>query len=328
MGRPPRIHVPGALYHVISRGNQRQTIVKSDSDRHTYLRLLAETWRRHAFRLYAFVLMGNHVHLILEVGTSPLAKIMQTLQYRYTRYFNRTYRTKGHLFQGRYTAILCEKDAYLLELVRYVHLNPVRAKLVKQPAQYPWSSHRAYLGRSESPYVDTKFVLGQFARTRGTAVRRYTAYIDDALPQGHRPDLYRVVDQQVLGGEDFVAAMRPRRSAPGPVPMVAVSLEEIGTAVCQRLGLARTSLFARSKERGITLAKRLTALLALEVAGYSQRAVATQVGLEATSLSRGLGFLRERLARDEDLQRQVAALVRRLRHGRKPKLAKSHARHY
>ncbi|MFQ5847786.1 MAG: transposase [Candidatus Methylomirabilales bacterium] len=325
MGRPLRIHVPGAFYHVISRGNQGQAIFKSDHDRQTCLRLLAETWRGHAFRLYAFVLMGNHIHLVLEVGASPLAKIMQTLQYRHTRYFNKTYQTRGHLFQGRYKAILCDKDAYLLELVRYVHLNPVRAKLVKRPEQYPWSSHGAYLGQAALAYVETEGVLGQFGGARGEAVRRYAAYIHETLDQGHRQDLYTVIDQRFLGGEEFVAAMRMPNPSLGTAPIVEVPLGEIGKAVCERLGLARTSLLLRSKEREITLAKRLTALLALEVAGYSQREVAAYLGLEATSLSRGLGALREQMARNEGLKKLVDDLGRHLRHGRKPKWSKSHA---
>lgn len=325
MGRPPRIHVPGALYHVISRGNQGQAIFKTDYDRRTYLRLLEDTWRGHAFRLYAFVLMGNHVHLVLEVGKSPLAKIMQTLQYRYTRYFNKTYQTRGHLFQGRYKAILCDKDAYLLELVRYVHLNPVRAKLVKRPEQYPWSSHGGYLRRATLAYVDIEGVLGQFGRGQAQAVRRYTAYMHETLDQGYRPDLYTVIDQQLLGGEDFVAALRRPAPSGGEAPFVEVALEEIGGAVCERLDIDRASLLARTKQREVTLAKRLTAMLALEVAGYSQREVAAYLGLEAASLSRGLGFLREQVARDEVLKRQVGDLGRQLRRGRKPKSSKSHA---
>lgn len=148
MARKPRVHFPGALYHVISRGNQRQQIFRSASDRSHYLQLLSRFHSRYGFRLYAYVLMGNHVHLLLETGPTPLSKIMQGLQQAYALYFNHKYRLVGHLFQGRYKALLCDRDSYLLELVRYLHLNPVRSMLVKDPSLYPWSSHGAYLGKA------------------------------------------------------------------------------------------------------------------------------------------------------------------------------------
>jgi REP element-mobilizing transposase RayT len=136
VARKPRVHIAGALYHVIARGNQRQKIFRSDADRRRYLELLNEYRMRYPFRLLAYVLMPNHVHLLLEMERHPLSKIMQGLQQSYTAYFNRKYKLVGHLFQGRYKDILCDRDAYLLELVRYIHLNPVRSKLVRDPGEY------------------------------------------------------------------------------------------------------------------------------------------------------------------------------------------------
>ena len=145
MARRPRVHFPGALYHVISRGNQRQRIYKDDEDCRRFQALLGEVVKRHSITLYAYVLMPNHFHLLLEVGRTPLSKAMQSLLYRYTRHFNQHYRKIGHLFQGRYRAILCDRDNYLMELIRYLHLNPVRAGLISDPSRYQWSSHREYL---------------------------------------------------------------------------------------------------------------------------------------------------------------------------------------
>ncbi len=119
MARKPRVHFPTALYHVIARGNQRQAIFLDEKDFRTYLSFLAEYKTKHSFHLYAYALMKSHLHLLMAVEETPLSKIMQILQFRYTRYFNKRYRKVGHLFQGRYKAILCDKDAYLLELVRY-----------------------------------------------------------------------------------------------------------------------------------------------------------------------------------------------------------------
>ena len=124
----------------MSRGNQGQLIFLDDGDRQRYLKLLKELPRQFGCKLYAYVLMDNHVHLLVEVGNLPLSKIMQNLQFRYTQQYNRRYRKVGHLFQGRYKAILCDRDNYLLELVRYIHLNPIRAGLVRRTDRYRWSS--------------------------------------------------------------------------------------------------------------------------------------------------------------------------------------------
>lgn len=151
MPRRPRVHFHGALYHVISRGNQRQKIYKDDVDYRRFETLLDEVIQRHSLVLYAYVLMPNHFHLLLEVGRAPLSKAMQSLLYRYTRRYNQRYRKIGHLFQGRYKAILCDRESYLMELIRYLHLNPVRGGMVSDPSRYSWSSHGAYLcGKSTS----------------------------------------------------------------------------------------------------------------------------------------------------------------------------------
>jgi putative transposase len=124
MARKPRLFAPGILYHVIVRGNQRQRTFLSPANYQTYLEKLTQYRRQHEVTIFAYCLMPNHVHLLLECGKTPLGKFMQGLQQSYTQYYNRKYKKVGHLFQGRYKAILCQKDAYLLELIRYIHLNP------------------------------------------------------------------------------------------------------------------------------------------------------------------------------------------------------------
>ena len=139
MARKPRLFAPGILYHVIVRGNQRQKTFFKDSDYAVYLEKLGRYRLKYNVTIYAYCLMPNHVHLLLECGLTPLAKFMQGVQQTYTQYFNRSHRKVGHLFQGRYRAILCQKDAYLLELVRYIHLNPVRSKLVRNAERYGYA---------------------------------------------------------------------------------------------------------------------------------------------------------------------------------------------
>src|SRR5512146_1265568 len=176
MARKPRLHVPGGLYHVILRGNAREDIFFAAQDRHCLYDLLAQGVARFGYRVHAFCLMTNHLHLALQAGDQSLSAGMQNLAFRYTRYLNARLQRFGHLFQGRFKAYLVDRDRYGLALVRYIHLNPVRARMVKQPAAYSYSSHRAYLGREVLPWLTTNWVLGQFAPRLGMARSRYARF--------------------------------------------------------------------------------------------------------------------------------------------------------
>ena len=167
MSRRPRVFAPGLFYHVIVRGNQRRKTFRRDDDYKAYLDRLEKYRRRFRVRIYAYCLMPNHVHLLLETGTTPLAKFMQGLQQSYTQYFNRGYRKVGHLFQGRYKAIICEKDKYLLSLIRYIHLNPVRAGLSKRPERYAYSGHVRYLMNGTPKVIEAGPILRIIRRKEG-----------------------------------------------------------------------------------------------------------------------------------------------------------------
>jgi len=177
MARKPRVEFDGAFYHVIVRGNQRQDIFRDDRDRAVYLDKVERYRAQYGLRLYAYVLMSNHVHLLLQTGATPLSKIMQAIQFTYTQSYNRRHRTVGHLFQGRYKAILCDRDAYLLELVRYIHLNPARLRQPRDFHKYPWSSHQAYLGKKTPAAVETGLMLRQLGNGPARARRAYRAFI-------------------------------------------------------------------------------------------------------------------------------------------------------
>ena len=210
MARKPRVEYAGAFYHVICRGNHRQVIFRSDGDRKYYLERLEEYRQRYGFNVYAYVLMSNHVHLLIQTGEVALSRIMQGLQLKYTRYYNRKYKEVGHLFQGRYKAILCDRQAYLLELVRYLHLNPGRMRVPTDPWKYKWSSHTAYLGKSGSVRIDTSTVLGQLNRSVGQARRAYLRFMAEGKGAGHQPVYYDVWDQRILGDKNFVEQIDER----------------------------------------------------------------------------------------------------------------------
>ncbi|MDH3446174.1 MAG: transposase, partial [Deltaproteobacteria bacterium] len=202
MARRPRVFAPGLLYHVIVRGNQRRQTFRSDKDYRAYLDRLEKYRAKFRVLIYAYCLMPNHVHLLLETGSSPLAKFMQGLQQSYTQYFNRTHRKVGHLFQGRYKAIICEKDSYLLALVRYIHLNPVRAGLVKRPERYLYSGHKSYLISGTAKILET----GPLLELLG-GKKRYEQFVLEGMSESHNEEYYAVEDQRFLGEKEFCEAL-------------------------------------------------------------------------------------------------------------------------
>lgn len=162
MPRKNRIWYPGAIYHIICRGNNKQDIFRDEKDRSTYLSILREVKINHHFLLYAYCLMSNHVHLHLETAAIEIGRTMKLINMHYAVYFNKKYQLTGHLFQDRFRSELVDKDGYNLEISRYIHLNPVRANLVSHPRDYPWSSYRAYLSEQEDDLVTKSKILGYF----------------------------------------------------------------------------------------------------------------------------------------------------------------------
>src|SRR3972149_5001982 len=218
MARKPRVHYPGALYHVTLRGNSGQTIFFDDRDRTRFCFLVQEGIERVAHRIHAFCLMTNHVHLAIQIGDIPLSRILQNLSFRYTRWVNWRRKRSGHLFQGRYKAVLVDADAHLHELTRYIHLNPVRAGVVKEPEDYAWSGHRAYLGLETIPWLTTDWVLSQYSRRLSLARRAYRRFVHEGKGGGYQEEYHRGsgTDSRILGDDDFIdrvlgeKPMRPR----------------------------------------------------------------------------------------------------------------------
>lgn len=325
MARKPRIHYPGACYHVICRGNQGQRLFRDAADYHAYLQLLQAGVARYGCRLYAYVLMPNHVHHLLEVGPTPLSKIMQNVLFRYTRYWNRRYRTIGHLFQGRYKAILCEKEPYLVELIRYMHLNPVRSRLVRDPGRYAWSSHSMYATGEGGGWLAVQEVLPRWGRRRAEAVAAYQRFVRDGLREGHRTDLYEVVDQRYLGSETFVEDVADRVKDEERPRVVEIRWEEVCAAVLQQCHARPEAVRDRGRERAGVRIKRVMAWVGREVGDLTIHAMAKALGQDAGGLSRGLRRLAEEMRRDQDLQTTVQMLCETLRKGRRYKTSISHA---
>lgn len=302
MARKPRLHLPGGLYHVVLRGNGRQDIFFDRDDRHHFYLLLQEGVTRYAHRIHGFCLMTNHVHLALQVGEVPLSKIMQNLAFRYTRWVNRRQRRVGHLFQGRYKAVLVEVESYLLELVRYIHLNPVRAKMVKKPEDYPWSGHRAYLGAEPFPWLHTALVLARFGEKVGNARRRYARFIAEGMGEGHREEFHGGGDdRRILADDRFIEKVLGAR----PVVPKKVNLDCIVKVVSQDYAIKETQLRALGRGRRASEARSLIAWLAQQTGAATLERVAARFGRDATTLSRLAGRIEARRRTSRSFAAQI-----------------------
>ena len=205
MARPLRLEFPGALYHLTGRGNARADIFLGDDDRAAFVEILAGVVERFAWLLYAYCLMDNHYHLMVETPEPNLSRGMRQLNGVYTQRFNRAHDRIGHLFQGRYKAILVEKEGHLLELCRYVVLNPVRAGIVGAARDWRWSSYGATVGRTGAPgFLATDGVLAHFGRNRGPARAAYRRFVDEGAGD---PPWRNLSHQVILGGTAFVERM-------------------------------------------------------------------------------------------------------------------------
>lgn len=277
MARPLRIEYPGALYHVTSRGDGREDIFADDADRLAFLSVLGAVVERFDWRLYAYCLMDNHYHLMVETPKANLSLGMRQLNGVYTQRFNRRHGRAGHVFQGRFKAIVVDKQAYLLELSRYVVLNPVRAKMVRDPARYRWSSHRAAAGLEDLPaFLDAPTLLAHFADALPAARRRYVAFVAEGL---RTPSPWESLQGQVLLGEPaFLRKLAPRLKSKALA-------KEIPKAQRHALRPSLKQAFGRLNPDNRHARDRLITTLHLKH-GYSQAQIAAQLGLHYATVSR------------------------------------------
>lgn len=271
MARPLRLELPGALYHVTSRGDGREDIFLSDDDRLAWLETFAEVCRRFNWVCHAYCQMTNHYHLVIETPDANLSQGMRQLNGVYTQRFNRAHQHVGHVFQGRFKAILVEKDSYLLELARYVILNPLRAKMIRRLDQWPWSSYCAMCGQAATPeWLQVDFVLSQFASKRARAIAKYVDFVHEGA---RLPSVWSQLQGQVyLGSQAFVEKMQL---------LVDQKPELTEVPRAQRRALQRAlSDYAGRHERNEAIA------LAYLSGRHTMAAIASHFGLHYTTVSR------------------------------------------
>jgi REP-associated tyrosine transposase len=303
MSRKPRVEYAGAFYHVICRGNQRQVIFRSDADRQYYLERVEEYRQRYGFKIYAYVLMSNHLHILIESGKVGLSKIMQGLQLRYTGYYNRKYKKVGHLFQGRYKAILCDRHAYLLELVRYLHLNPARLRTATDPWTYRWSSHGAYLGKGSLVRIETSMILAALADSVGQARRAYLRFMAEGKGSGHQARYYEVADQRFLGDRRFVEKIdeRIRSEKEIELPGPRATFSQLLRLTAQVYGVSERDLVKAGRQRKWVRPRSMLVYLTREWGRNSIKELGRRLHRDASIISR----LYSAYAADRDRRREA-----------------------
>ena len=203
MARPLRLELAGSIYHITSRGDRREAIYDNDEDRETWLEIFGNACKRFNWRCHSYCLMDNHYHIVIETAEANLSKGMRQLNGVYTQYYNRKYGRAGHVFQGRYKGILVERDEYLLELARYVVLNPIRANMIKNIETWKWSSYQGMIGEKPAQlWLETGWTLGQFSKQRKRAIGKYIDFVREGIGL---PSIWTHLQNQIfLGSEKFI----------------------------------------------------------------------------------------------------------------------------
>ena len=303
MARKPRIHYPSAVYHVILRGNAGTPIFFSDQDRYRLYLIFQYAVEKFDCRIHAFCLMRNHIHLVVQTGNIPLSRIMQNISLRFTKWINYTQARTGHLFQGRYKALLIDADAYLLELVRYIHLNPVRAGIVAATDEYPWSGHGAYLGKELLPWFTTDYVLSMFSTDAEQARRAYDSFAQDGVGEGKRSEFYSgTCEGRILGSDSFtdeILSMVDQKCEQE------YSLSEVIATVCVHFHISEEMLKAAGKARPMTGARAVAAAIVQTAPQLRLTDLAKLLGRDISAL----GKAAQRIAGDVNSRQLVLELV-------------------
>lgn len=276
MARPLRLEYPGALYHVTSRGNAKADIYLDDADRRIFLRMLGQTVTRHHWLLQAFCLMGNHYHLVVETPEPNLSRGMHALNGVYSQCFNRRHERVGHVLQGRFTAILVEREAYLLELARYVPLNPVRAGFVQRAEDWPWSSYRSMAGLEPPPPWLTTSVLDRFATDARRATLRFREFVEDGI---HAPNPWTALQGQAFLGSAQFAERMGRALTPSSTSCEVPRADRLAGRPALAL-LLPAATAANRKQRNAAIVEAHTAH------GYTIAEISRYLGLHYSTVSR------------------------------------------
>jgi len=309
MARKPRLHFPGAIYHVSLHGNGHQQVFFDDTDRTRLLLLIQEGIEKFGHQVHAYCLLPTSLQLVVEVDEVPLSRVMQQLGFRYTRWFNDWHGQAGHLFQGRYKAILIDPEPYLLPLVRSLHLAPLKNSEYSDPMRYPWSSHRAYCGREKVIWLSTDRTFLQVEETGIRALMKFHSYVNEGDPATDFKD-GRNDDPRILGAEEFVrGVMKLSRQKYRPK----IRPEKVVKAVLERYKLSEEELAAPGKNRQCAEARAYLAWLFLETGCNTLTALGEQLGRDVSSLSSAVRRLQIRGKKEAAVRERFEKLLKKVR---------------
>lgn len=328
MPRKSRIDIPGALHHIIIRGIERRRIFQDNVDRDAFLERLGFILTELNTLCYAWALIPNHIHLLLRSGTAPIPTVMRRLLTGYAVTYNRRHRRHGHLFQNRYKSILCQTDTYLLELARYIHLNPLRSGLVldlESLDDYPYSGHSVIMGKRKNDWQEVDYILSLFGSLTASARTQYRAYIEEGIEKGRRADLVgggllrsmggwaeakvsmkdgdRVkADERILGDSDFVEEVlrssEEKLSRTFQLKARGIDLERLAERVAHLLGIESEKIYAAGKYKKIVDARSLFCYWAVRELDLSTTELAKRLRISqpavSISVKRGEKLARER----------------------------------
>jgi len=323
MPRRERLDAPGALHHIMVRGINKAAIFNDDQDRQRFLKRLGENVTAAGAVVYAWVLMTNHVHILFKSGKKGISTVMRKQLTWYAQYYNRRHRRTGHLFENRYKSILCEEDNYLLALVRYIHLNPVRAKIVatiNELDRYPWSGHSAVMGKKENDWMDISYALTQFGSRKNTARTAYRAFVVEGMQQGKIPELTggglvrskggwskvesarrsgrkEEYDERILGSGEFVNAVFREIEEKSRLQL---KLRRAGSTIgkiidqeCKEINISKEELKGGSRRRKVCVLRVQIAKRGLDELGLSLAEIARHVGVSTSGIARAVKRLEE-----------------------------------
>ncbi len=318
MPRGSRIDAVGAVHHIMVRGIERRKIFDRDADRDNFLHRMGEILLNTGTPCFAWSLMPNHFHLLLRTGDVPVSTVMRRLLTGYAIWFIRSRRRHGHLFQNRFKSILCQEDSYLLELVRYIHLNPLRAGLVKSIQEldtYPYSGHGTVMGGFRKSWQETDEILRLFGSKPALARRTYNQFVEQGIEQGRRNDLtggglirsaggweglkqkreegqYQRSDERILGSSDFVIAVLDKTkeslTKSQKLKSKGMDVDKIATRVSRLMGLAVEDVWAAGKQRHIVNARSLLCYWAVRELGVSMSSLSRRLGISLPAISKSV----------------------------------------
>jgi putative transposase len=318
MPRNARLDVPGALHHIIVRGINKAPIFKDDQDKTRFLERLSDTITQGKSKVYAWVLMTNHVHLLFKSGKEGISAVMRKQLTWYAQYFNRRHGRTGHLFENRYKSILCDEETYLLALIRYIHVNPIRAKIIQTMEEldrYPWTGHRAIIGKADYPWMDIDVVLSEFGSRRKKAILEYRRFVREGIGEGRNPALTggglirsqggwsqvmamrrrggkEEYDERILGGGDFVTAIfketEDRQLRQTKHKRSGQTIQKIIEAECRDRQINERELKAGGKRGPVSAVRAVIAYRCREELGASAAEIARHLGVSTSCAVRAI----------------------------------------